>query len=101
MGFKSKEIIIGAPLVLNELPKYWDKIVMFATIGHEPFMYGTFISAFSSDILFCLRLFIGDLTALPIPIKHYVVDEKKNWEPIRWGSVAEWYFQSLMLQLVV
>ena len=50
---------------------------MFATIGHEPFMYGTLTLAFSSDIFFCRMLFIGDLTELPIPMNHYVVDEKK------------------------
>ena len=77
MGFKSKEIIIGVPLVLNELPKYWDKMIIFVTIGHEPFTYGTLILAFSSDIFFCQMLFIGDLTELPIPMNYYVVDEKK------------------------
>ena len=50
---------------------------MFATIGHKPFMYDTLILAFSSYIFFCQMLFIGDLTALPIPTNHYVVDEKK------------------------
>ena len=96
MGFKSKEIIIVAPLVLNELPKYWDKMVMFATIGNEPFMYGTLFQHLAVIFYFCRRLFIGDPTALPVPMNHYAVDEK-NWKPIRWGSVAKWYFQSLML----
>ena len=33
MGFKSIEIIIGAPLVMNEPPKYQDKMIMLATFG--------------------------------------------------------------------
>ena len=32
MGFESKEMIIGAPLVLNELPKYRDKIKIQSTL---------------------------------------------------------------------
>ena len=34
MGLKSKEIIIGATLILNELSKYQDKMIMLATIDH-------------------------------------------------------------------
>ena len=33
MGFKSIEIIIGTPLVLSELLKYLDKMIMLATFG--------------------------------------------------------------------
>ena len=40
MGFKSIEVIIGACLVLNELPKYLDdKMMMLATfipLGNSP-----------------------------------------------------------------
>ena len=36
MGFKSKEIIIGAPLVLNKLPKYWDKIKSQSALDFHP-----------------------------------------------------------------
>ena len=73
MGFKSK-IMIGAPLVLNELPKYRDKIIMLATIGHEP-CYGTLILV--GTFSFVEGFFIGDLTAFPISMHHYAVAEKK------------------------
>ena len=43
----------------------------------NPVMYGTLILAFSSDFFFRRRLFIEDPTALPIPMNHYVADEKK------------------------
>ena len=58
MGFKSKENIIGEPLLLNKLPKCWNKMITFATIGHEP-CYGTIILAFSSDIFFVEGFSLG------------------------------------------
>ena len=64
-------------------------MIMCATIGHEPFMHGTLILTFSSDIFFRRTLFNGDLTGLSIPMNHYAVDEKKNVKPIRLSSVAE------------
>ena len=73
MGFKSKEIIIRATMVLNEHPKYLDKIIL-ATIGHEP-CYGTInlVGTFFSQ-----RFFIGNPTSFAIPMHHYAVAEKKN-----------------------
>ena len=61
----------------------------------NPVMYGTLILAFSSDIFFCLRLFIGDLTALPIPMNnspipmnmHHNSIVAKNKKKKFWGGL--------------
>ena len=42
-------------------------MTMFATIGHEPFMYGTLIFAFSSDILFVEGFSLGILLDYEFP----------------------------------
>ena len=66
MGFKSKEIIIGAPLVLNEFPNYRDKMIMLATfrpLGMNPVRVASLLGmVFSWG-----RLFVGDLTASLFP----------------------------------
>jgi len=52
MRFKSKEIIIGAPLVLNELPKYCDK--MKAQSALDPHWYKNV--SFLAAVLWCMGL---------------------------------------------
>ena len=52
MAFKSKEVIIGAPLVLNELPKYCDKIKAQSAL--DPHWYKNV--SFLATVLWCMGL---------------------------------------------
>ena len=58
MGFKNNEIIIGAPMVLNEVPMYWDGMIM--SVNFEPLnMNPKQVPSVLGDILFVEGFSLG------------------------------------------
>ena len=79
---------------MNELPKYWDKMTMLATFDHWAWTL-LWYPHFSGNI-FLVEGFHWRFNCLSY--SHALCSSwKENWKPIRWSSVAYWYFQNLVL----
>ena len=97
MDFKSNQIIIDARalLVLNELPKNWSKMIMLLNLG--PLSMNTVMVPSFLERHFFSKAFHQGSNWFSYSHVSLCNSSKKNWKLIRWDSVAEWYFQSLML----